>query len=571
MARLSVKSLTSIISGCLLLLYFYHINFQGSNHEEIRDTKTSHDRDSSSLSDITCVLNREVAKNIGAKQAGVRKIPCKSDATEVWLPFSFIKNQYEARGERVNNKGSKTQEFELSHSYSKVYTPTEKYRPGGEFMHFRTFNVEARSRVLCVSARDGVPVSTQWDPRGYYYPTQIAQFALSHYSSHVSNKNTAPEKTVIEDGNKRVGIDDQAAKRILDEESDSMVIEFKEMLSLPVSSTHVVVNFDFKNINGATFKIFLQTDSSNEIILHYQPIDDFLVRRHGEVVFGYGSSEDGDWFRVTRDVANDLEKTLSFLKTPNVNTKKLRASVRVTRIEFSGRGRVANISLSSAEHRRMFLHGAEWFVENQDPVTGGWPTPVTFNRDQKKYPGAKEIQAGWYGAMCQGQAISVLVRAYLETKDDRFLTAAEAGVKVFNISSSEGGVRAVFLDKYEWYEEYPTNPPTFILNGFMYSLLGLYDLKSVSVKLKAEVRRLYQSGLRSLEAMLPLYDTGAGTFYDLRHFTMKTAPKGARWDYHSTHINQLLLFATIEKDYRIFRETAERWRGYMIGQGSSHN
>ena len=126
MARLSVKSLTFIISGFLLLLYFYHINFQGSSHEEIRETQISHVRDRSSLSDITCVLNREVAKNIGAKQAGVRKIPCKSDATEVWLPFSFIKNHYEARGERVTNKGSKNQEFEISHSYSKVYTPAEK-------------------------------------------------------------------------------------------------------------------------------------------------------------------------------------------------------------------------------------------------------------------------------------------------------------------------------------------------------------------------------------------------------------------------------------------------------------
>ena len=37
------------------------------------------------------------------------------------------------------------------------------------------------------------------------------------------------------------------------------------------------------------------------------------------------------------------------------------------------------------------------------------------------------------------------------------------------------------MDKYEWYEEYPTNPLTFILNGFMCLLLGLYDLKSVSV------------------------------------------------------------------------------------------
>lgn len=58
---------------------------------------------------------------------------------------------------------------------------------------------------------------------------------------------------------------------------------------------------------------------------------------------------------------------------------------------------------------------------------------------KKKYPGAKDL-LGWYGAMCQGQAISVLVRAHLETKDDRyFLTAAEEGVKVFNISSETAG------------------------------------------------------------------------------------------------------------------------------------
>merc|ERR1712027_160288 len=103
----------------------------------------------------------------------------------------------------------------------------------------------------------------------------------------------------------------------------------------------------------------------------------------------------------------------------------------------------------------------------------------------------------------------------------------------------------------------------------MYSLLGLYDLKTV--KQGSLAKQLYESGLESLQALLPLYDSGSGTFYDLRHFTMKTAPKGARWDYHSTHVNQLLLFATIEKDIKIFRETAERWRGYMTGQRSSHN
>ena len=170
----------------------------------------------------------------------------------------------------------------------------------------------------------------------------------------------------------------------------------------------------------------------------------------------------------------------------------------------------------------MFFHGAEWFLNNQDE-SGGWPSQVVFNKDRKKYPGAAQLEAGWYGAMCQGQAISVLVRAAHQSGDDKYLRAAEEAIKVFSVPSSQGGVKAVFLDKYPWYEEYPTDPPTFILNGFMYALLGLYDLKSVSSSKMAS--SLYKAGIESLAAMLPLYDSGASTFYDLRHFTMKTAPK----------------------------------------------
>ena len=32
----------------------------------------------------------------------------------------------------------------------------------------------------------GVPVSTQWEMMGHYYPIQIAQFGLSHYSKHIT-------------------------------------------------------------------------------------------------------------------------------------------------------------------------------------------------------------------------------------------------------------------------------------------------------------------------------------------------------------------------------------------------
>ena len=151
----------------------------------------------------------------------------------------------------------------------------------------------------------------------------------------------------------------------------------------------------------------------------------------------------------------------------------------MTLIQFSGHGQVSNISLSAEEHLRMFFHGADWFLENQDE-SGGWPSFVIFNKEKKKYPKADEIRPGWYGAMCQGQAISVLVRAFAASGKHEYLDAANKATKVFHEMSIDGGVRAIFMNKFVWYEEYPTNPPTFILNGFMYALLGLYDLKSVS-------------------------------------------------------------------------------------------
>ena len=285
----------------------------------------------------------------------------------------------------------------------------------------------------------------------------------------------------------------------------------------------MIVCFDFKNIDGAGFKIFLNVEDSVEpVVLNYLPVDDFLSVIHGKVVFGFGTSNTGEWLRITRDVSNDLEKMINILKKSS-SSKRTRHNVRVTGLQFSGHGQVTNISVSPEEHLRMFLHGADWFVANQDAETGGWTTPVIFNKERRKYPGAAEVGEGWVGAMCQGQAISVLVRAFHQSGEEKYLQAAENAAKVFSIPSSRGGVKAVFLDKYPWYEEYPTNPPTFILNGFMYSLLGLFDLKSVSSRNLAA--SLYKSGIESLAALLPLYDSGASTFYDLRHFTMKTGPK----------------------------------------------
>ena len=127
--------------------------------------------------------------------------------------------------------------------------------------------------------------------------------------------------------------------------------------------------------------------------------------------------------------------------------------------------------------------------------------------------------------MGQGHAMSVLTRAFRESRDEKYLRGAVRALKLFTIPTSEGGVVARFMESsHVWYEEYPTKPSSFILNGFMYSLLGLYDLFATlpneshyAADLKLS-KQLFDDGIASLRAILPFYDTGSGSVYDLRHF-----------------------------------------------------
>ena len=78
---------------------------------------------------------------------------------------------------------------------------------------------------MCIT---GVPVSTQWESQGYYYPTQIAQFGLSHYSKNLTEPE--PRHTVLEDGERDLAHwvvpGDSALSRELDAHSGSHVVQF---------------------------------------------------------------------------------------------------------------------------------------------------------------------------------------------------------------------------------------------------------------------------------------------------------------------------------------------------------
>nr|XP_017010022.2 D-glucuronyl C5-epimerase B [Drosophila takahashii] len=517
------------------------------------------------LQDIECSINQEYS------------VHCKRDenANEVYVPFSFLRNYFDVSG-AVSTTGSEVARFNWVHSTAKVNLPRGKYDPRGVFMYFENYNVEVRDRVKCISAAEGVPVSTQWEKRGYFYPTQIAQFALSHYSKNLTEP--PPRVRVLEDGDGNQ-MDWSTPKtsnmtRIWHHKFNTSVVQFETApgyegaISIALNQTlDLLLSVDLLLVtNSSSLMVTVQNrDTRHSYTLHYIPADLLLSVQDSNIYYGLGGSALNKWRHITRDLHIDVQKGI-VLGDKRSPLKVRRSDLEVLSIGFLGLGFYDNITLSTSEHLAHFYDAAEWFIHNQDRKTGGWTNPV-----RRSLNGFAELRPGWISAMGQGHAISVLSRAYWHSGDERYLRAAAAGLQPYRVYSRDGGVLAQFMDKFYWYEEYPTTPPSYVLNGFIYSLLGLYDLNSTApAKIARDAGKLFAQGMYSLKKMLLLYDTGSGTSYDLRHLSLGVAPNLARWDYHATHVNQLLLLATIDSD-PLIAQTAERWKGYMFGRRAKHN
>ncbi|MBT2217922.1 D-glucuronyl C5-epimerase family protein [Virgibacillus dakarensis] len=212
------------------------------------------------------------------------------------------------------------------------------------------------------------------------------------------------------------------------------------------------------------------------------------------------------------------------------------------------------------DSKSKFLKMANWFVNHQDS-RGGWAYIFDHNFFSSRL---NKLKAPWYSAIGLGMAMSVLSRAAFLTEDNKYSICALKAKTLFKTPSTNNGVQAKFENKFLFYEECPTDPPSYILNGFMFALIGLYDLyKTTGDK---EAKWLYKEGITSLKRMLPLYDLGNRSAYDLTHYTTDGGfPNVAKWGYHIMHIHQLAALNSIEKDAKI-NETLLRWKGYLQGE-----
>lgn len=175
-----------------------------------------------------------------------------------------------------------------------------------------------------------------------------------------------------------------------------------------------------------------------------------------------------------------------------------------------------------SEHKEEFLKIAYWALETQD-AQGGWPL----------WPLLKQSFPSLYSGMTQGEGISVLVRAYKITQDERLMHAARRAVVPMAREINEGGVsrrtpEGIVL------EEFPYAHLNGVFNGWVFAVFGLRDFLFIDNNIEA--RRLLEDSVSALVKMLPQYRMAYWSKYDL-------SGNIASPFYHDLHIAQLKALA----------------------------
>jgi hypothetical protein len=136
------------------------------------------------------------------------------------------------------------------------------------------------------------------------------------------------------------------------------------------------------------------------------------------------------------------------------------------------------------EDRERFLRQAQWLLKNKTVKDG-------IVRWEIKFPWnvyGVDLAIPWVSSMDQGLAMSVLIRAYMLTGQNEYLETAIGAGNFYDLTLEDGGFKAYLRNGSIFYEMYPSRPLSLILDGHIFSFMGLYDLYFITSDKKTKER-----------------------------------------------------------------------------------
>jgi hypothetical protein len=289
----------------------------------------------------------------------------------------------------------------------------------------------------------------------------------------------------------------------------------------------------------------------------------YLLPRRGPLAFWYETpeineaafgSEVGQYYMLFRRKA-DYRGPLDKAGVPQLEYRgKIGRQYNPIAIAQYGLGNFNKYASTGETIRRSkCLHAADWLIQHLEENQAGlrvWNHHFDWTYRQR-------LIAPWYSGLAQGQGLSLLIRAAVMTGDNAYAAGAVTAFEAFTRDTRRGGVIAKDEDGRPWIEEYLVDPPSHILNGFMWGLWGLYDYARWSSN--GDANELWQRCVDTLASNLHRYDTGDWSLYE---FPVGGPPMLASPYYHRLHIVQLRVMYRLTGN-ALFQWCAERWAGFM--------
>lgn len=198
-----------------------------------------------------------------------------------------------------------------------------------------------------------------------------------------------------------------------------------------------------------------------------------------------------------------------------------------------------------------FFRCARWIEDHAGEDSRGrfavWPYTFPLRTPPVRPP--------WISGMAQGQALSLLARAYLKTGSGRTADVARRAARSFSYPVREGGVVSETRTGALFIEEVASEPRIQVLNGCLYGLFGLYEYCQVFDD--PEMQPVLERCIQGVDEALPQFDLGWWSRYSL----------GLRWHlapayYHDVHVRQLRVLADA-LDRPRFAKYAQRWERFQ--------
>lgn len=181
-----------------------------------------------------------------------------------------------------------------------------------------------------------------------------------------------------------------------------------------------------------------------------------------------------------------------------------------------------------------FLQCAEWAYIQQE-TTGAWRN---FFYIYPEHP---------FSAMAQGEGASLLIRAYVQTGEARYLEAAHKAIDYMLKPLEEGGTTD-YSNGNVVLREYTQFP--MVMNGFIFAWWGLYDYVLITND-KGRYKDLLEKSCDTLISFLPQFKLSYWSRYDL-------SGRISSPFYHNLHVAQMQAMFSLTGN-EVFHEYAMCW------------